>query len=287
VYIHKVEQYTIREFRDDSDVFWAFIGILKSLKDRFPNGFIWGLPYDYLDAALLWYTCCLDDCSEGHIVPDEAGVLHRLPMPSWTRIAKRNRIEYGTCPDRAIISRVTWLDPVRYTGDYKVTESSTWAQEELRKSVSTGTEAPRQGADLLDFGLLHFTADTSVLTLKIDPCLHLARCHVFLSVRILTPCGKDIDKMAISDTIVCSQCKEHKAEFVLLSIHTGESCVTRYNTDGSLVPRPEAVPWANITLIGWRETREGGPYAVRLGLVRVNESDWKELETTRKDIILG
>ncbi|KAH5557328.1 hypothetical protein HBI25_134850 [Parastagonospora nodorum] len=287
VYMHRVEQYTMRKFHDDSDVFWAFIGILKGLKDRFRNGYIWGLPYDHLDEALLWHTCCINDCSEGHFVPDEAGVLRRLPMPSWTWIAKGSRVRYGGCPDKAIMSRVSWLDPILYTGDYKVTGSSNSAEEVLPKSAFTGAEAPRLDADLLYFGLLHFTADTSSLTLKIDTRLHVAKCHVSLPVRILTPCGKDIGKMTIPDTIICSRCEEYKAEFILLSTHTGESCATFYYTDGSLVPKPEAVPWANIMLIEWRETREGGPYAVRLGLARVNESDWKELETTRKDIILG
>lgn len=287
VYMHRVEHYTTREFHDDSDLFWASIGILKGLKDRFPNGYIWGLPYDHLDAALLWRTCCTNDCSQEHIVPDEAGVLRRLPMLSWTWIAKGKCIEYGGCPGRAIVCRVFWLDPIRYIGDYQVTDSSTWAEEVLPKSAFTGAEAPRLDADLLDFGLLHFTAETSSLTLKIDPCLHLAECRVSLSVRILTPRGKDIGEMTIPDTIFCSYCEEYKAEFVLLSIHTGESCVTFYNTDGSLVPKLEAVPRVNIMLIEWRETKEGGPYAVRLGLARVDESDWKELETTRKDIILG
>jgi hypothetical protein len=287
VYIHKVEQYTMREFHDDSDVFWAFIGILKGLKNQFPNGYIWGLPYDYLDAALLWNTCCINECSEGHIVPDEAGVLYLLPMPSWTWIAKGNRIKYGPCPDGGIKSRITWLDPIRYTGDYKVTDSSNLAEEVLLKSAFTGDEAPRLDANLLDFGLLHFTADTSSLTLKFDSSLHGSRCYVSLPVRILAPCGKDIGEMTIPNTVFCSHCEEYKAEFVLLSTHTGESCVTIYHTDGSLAPKPEAVPWANIMLIEWRETTRGGPYAVRLGLARVDESDWKELDTTRKDIILG
>jgi hypothetical protein len=82
MYIQKVEQYTEREFGDYGDVLWAFLGILKALKNRFPKGYIWGMPKDNLDAALLWYKCCAQNFGEGHILPSANGELCRLPIPS-------------------------------------------------------------------------------------------------------------------------------------------------------------------------------------------------------------
>jgi hypothetical protein len=56
-YCQDVVAFTKRKIREQSDVIWAFMGILKLHSSRFPEGFIWGHPLERLDATLLWDGC--------------------------------------------------------------------------------------------------------------------------------------------------------------------------------------------------------------------------------------
>lgn len=53
LYCHLAQDFSRGVFKEERDIVWAFIGILRLLKPRFRKGFIWALPYERLDAALL------------------------------------------------------------------------------------------------------------------------------------------------------------------------------------------------------------------------------------------
>ncbi|KAI0543873.1 heterokaryon incompatibility protein-domain-containing protein [Xylaria curta] len=52
-YCQMVTEFSSRSVSDRKDILWAFFGILKSLLSRFPRRYIWGLPKEKLDSALL------------------------------------------------------------------------------------------------------------------------------------------------------------------------------------------------------------------------------------------
>jgi hypothetical protein len=288
-YTQKVEQYTTRKFGDYEDVLWTFLGILKALKDRFPQGYIWGMPKDNLDAALLWYKCCAGNFSEGHILPSANGDLYRLPIPSWCWIAKGYHVTYEKCPGSALISRVVWHEPIRYVEDYDLSTSSAKLTEDPSSSLFVGSDASGLEPGLLDFALLHFTAETASLAVPIGPTNTRPEVHPSILAPILLACGREIGKVRVKRSSFCPVCNEVGGEFVLHSIDTSEQMTGDIQVESTEVHVPpiEPVLYANIMLIEWCETPKGSPYAVRLGLAQIAVSDWEALETAKKEIILG
>ncbi|KAI9769480.1 MAG: hypothetical protein M1840_003957 [Geoglossum simile] len=53
-YADAAEGFSSGSLTVDTDALWAFTGILKAFQPRFQDGFVWGLPLESLDAALLW-----------------------------------------------------------------------------------------------------------------------------------------------------------------------------------------------------------------------------------------
>jgi hypothetical protein len=158
-----VEQYNAREFSDYADVLWAFIGVIRRPKDRFPAGYLWGLPRDHLDEALLWVTCCSGNCISRHILPSHDGTFCRLPILPWIWIAKGHAIHYGKCPGPAIVSRVKWHEPIRYSDGYDMATHDGDLEEAVQSSMFMGEQALEIDPGLFDFALLHFTAHTAML----------------------------------------------------------------------------------------------------------------------------
>ncbi|KAF3007236.1 hypothetical protein E8E14_008921 [Neopestalotiopsis sp. 37M] len=52
-YCRNVELFSLRTFKDESDTLWAYAGVLQAQSALFPQGYIWGVPYEILDVALL------------------------------------------------------------------------------------------------------------------------------------------------------------------------------------------------------------------------------------------
>jgi hypothetical protein len=289
VYLQKVEQYTERKSSDYRDVFWAFVGTLKGLKDRFPNGYLWGMPKDQLDAALLWQKCCIGNFSEGHILESGDGTWCRLPIPSWSWIAKGYQVQYGEFPGSALVPRVVWHEPIRYTGNYDLSTTSANLTQDSTLSIFAGSNVSGLEPGLIDFALLHFTAETASLTLHIGPRNPELEFPNLRSARILLPGGEEFGEIIINGSNSHSSCDKIKGDFIPLSINTGERGPEDIYVDGMPVHAPplEPVPHANIMLVEWHRTPKGSSYAVRLGLAQIAVSDWDALETTKKEIILG
>jgi hypothetical protein len=285
VYLQIVNQYVRRDFSDDIDVFWAFLGIPKILKDRFPRGYIWGLPYDYLDAALLWYNSCPIRLKERYILPIGNGDYSRLLIPSWCWIGQGKGVRYGECLGAAIVSRVRWHEPFRYTGDYDLATGNTEFQEDIRPSAFVGLGAPSLETGLLDFALLHFTAETASLELKEAPNAKKLKGDCLIRTKILLPSGEEIGEIRVPDDILSTCCRSAQVDFILLSIDTGERARPSGIVDDAF--QTQHMPRANIMLIEWLKTKTGNPVAVRVGLTTIDESGWNKVETVKKEIVLS
>lgn len=53
-YTYLISEYSAREMSYSTDALNAIEGVLAYLKSRFPGGFVYGLPYAYLNTALIW-----------------------------------------------------------------------------------------------------------------------------------------------------------------------------------------------------------------------------------------
>ena len=53
-YTHLISEYSARQMSYSTDALNAIEGVLAYLKSRFPGGFVYGLPYAYLNTALIW-----------------------------------------------------------------------------------------------------------------------------------------------------------------------------------------------------------------------------------------
>ncbi|KAI1106014.1 hypothetical protein F4804DRAFT_330758 [Jackrogersella minutella] len=74
-YCASVVEFSHRQFKKEEDVFWGFSGVLKQQASQFPQGFIWGLPYEALDTVLLWME---------HSAPKKGSGFNKLHFPSWS-----------------------------------------------------------------------------------------------------------------------------------------------------------------------------------------------------------
>lgn len=114
-YYQYVREFMGRHFGNPRDVYWAFSGILESMKAEFPSGYIWALPQDFLDAALLWTPNCthLRQCL--HRFPWMSGAqTWAMEFPSWTWLSASCGASYKMQCWHSVESKVTWHEPLRY-----------------------------------------------------------------------------------------------------------------------------------------------------------------------------
>ncbi|USP80651.1 HET-domain-containing protein [Curvularia clavata] len=167
LYVRHAQDYSQRLFSNYSDVVKAFIGILKAMKEYFPNGYIWALPYDKLDAALLWLTCCEKTEFLEHqcdLSPES-----RLPIPSWSWIGKGHKVEfrYGICETK---SRITWHEPVKcWSSNTDTVDHDQELRHLPQASVMCGPQTITEDGVTLDYAFLHFTAQTAMLSIELEP----------------------------------------------------------------------------------------------------------------------
>ena len=188
IYCEQVQMFSKRSFGLESDIVWGFIGIMKSLEPRFPEGFIWGIPYERIDLALLWSEVCT--CPHTHSrharhTMNRRDDFYDISYPSWSWLSSDTEVSWSWLAStngvptkvecgNSILSAVTWHKPFRL-GDE--------VSSELLKSIypvveySDGMERQRLwsqefstfGMQAVDYGILHFTAQTAELTLHRSP----------------------------------------------------------------------------------------------------------------------
>lgn len=165
LYAKHAQTYSRRSFSNYSDIVWAFLGILKDMKEGFPNGYVWALPHDRLDSALLWLACC----ERTQCLEHQYGTSHqsRLMIPSWCWIGKGHNIWFMNGLDN-IISRVTWHEPVKcWSSEIDSVDDDQELTHSSQASALSDTQSTRENSVAFDYAFLHFTAQTAMLTIEL------------------------------------------------------------------------------------------------------------------------
>ncbi|KAL9627852.1 MAG: hypothetical protein Q9204_006288, partial [Flavoplaca sp. TL-2023a] len=173
MYCQLAREFSGRQLKEEKDVIWAFIGILQFQTPRFRKGFIWGLPYERLDATLLWSDSgCRNVHSRNacHSMSRKNSV-YELSYPSWSWLSTNLPISFiDECGD-SIVSEVTWHEPLKLGDDKSAIypEFISWMgvadsrKDKLNAGFLFGSTSE---SHIMDYGLLHFTAQTAVLALR-------------------------------------------------------------------------------------------------------------------------
>ncbi|KAF3025959.1 hypothetical protein E8E14_014981 [Neopestalotiopsis sp. 37M] len=175
-YCRDVEIFSERTFKDERDSLWAFTGILEAQAKSFPQGYIWAMPFEILDAALLWkpyLRCGCGDRYQENIQSHLMGGVTRdaisYPVPSWAWLSSKNGVRFrGSCGD--LVSEVSWLSPIEPKRPYNLLSWMlllTQASRALRRPHTL----PKANTDLtnldIHFKYLHFSANMAHLTVKL------------------------------------------------------------------------------------------------------------------------
>lgn len=172
-YCNSAEAFSERELTEAKDVLWAFIGILRLQTSSFRKGFIWGLPYERLDATLLWSD--KSGCKNVHSRRACHSVIRNsrnydLPFPSWSWLSNHGPITFQDGCGGNIVSEVTWHEPLKIEDKtstaYLKSISLKGVASSYDDNLNTSLLAePTSRLNFMDYGLLHFTAQTAVLIL--------------------------------------------------------------------------------------------------------------------------
>ncbi|ROV88730.1 hypothetical protein VMCG_10069 [Cytospora schulzeri] len=177
LYCRQVVEFSRRTFQDHRDVLWAFLGILKLQAARFPKGFIWGLPWERLDATLLWTEeprCDYVHPRDVYQAISRGGSYYDIPYPTWSWLSTTTPINFKDPCGNSIISRLTWHTPFIFGhGDEAAAAYLRSITGSKRGLVNASDKRPSAdwltGVDGMCFGLLHFTASIAKLRVRIDP----------------------------------------------------------------------------------------------------------------------
>ena len=137
-YCTYVAGFSGRDLKEEGDKIWAFSSILKMQTSRFPQGFISCLPYEKLDATILWFEA--GDCGMVHelgplgdwlrdITENPLDLRHPFRenisyaslggtrYPSWSWLSTHSKVSFiDPCGD-AIASEVSWHNRPHWIGD--------------------------------------------------------------------------------------------------------------------------------------------------------------------------
>ena len=173
-YCELAERFSQRTFKDQGDVLWAFIGILRLNAYLFRDGFIWGHPHEILDSTLLWSE--VSQCVGIHSRPAchadlTDGSINILPYPSWSWLSTNVQVSFKDPCGDSIISEVTWHGPFEFKNKTSIVHSKPVSSDEfsnrskaqLGASILAGTISK---SDVMSYGSLHFTAQTAVSTIR-------------------------------------------------------------------------------------------------------------------------
>lgn len=173
LYCEQVTAFQRRNLSNQSDALWAFLGILKLQKIRFPEGFIWALPYERLDAALLWSENSGYSCMHTREVEQQIPVgrsVHQLSYPSWSWLSCDTAIRFQDPCGGSVISKVKWHDPIGFEDErYKISLHAPKAMHKAGDEPSKSkiiTPDWLSGVDAVDFGLLHLTGKVGHLLVR-------------------------------------------------------------------------------------------------------------------------
>jgi len=313
-YIGKVESFTSRRFTDETDIFWAFQGILKLLQPSFPSSYIWGIPRNALDAMLLWEVDCGFISSFAiHKIYEHGKGVRTMLFPSWSWFAKGCNLHYDTCGDW-IESKVIWHDPIPYGEDDQIPCRRNICDEFFLTPAMLSDEEyqrPESGQNISEFGLLQFDGAVAAITLRFITLLsrpqycdhegtNFALAQMELSDQTCVGFAK-VDIGLFWQKNVESNRDPHflkACQVEIVHLSTNRQAIdpetnqpffcTDYNPeeDGTDVWHAPGCRYAenvNLMVIRWDKDHK---IAHRLGLAKVQESDWEKVETKVQRIIL-
>ncbi|TPX17525.1 uncharacterized protein E0L32_003168 [Thyridium curvatum] len=323
-YLDMVQRFCARRFKEESDTLWAFMGVMGLQVSMYPRGFVWGHPYEALDVSLLWHPKVYD-CGHAHfrrakhrVMLD--GEVRDLDFPTWSWLSPRDAVTFPTICGEVIVSQVTWHDTIKVGADERFGWDDMGESSRHLNAIpgldsqldTTFTSGEGMGSFVMDYGLLHFTAKTAELVLRVDD----AQIKVdeegkaldppedkgndnthgdeegepkMLEVTIHNANGPEMGRIKVLESLV-GQHSETTVEFVLLSSNahkeTSSSCgvIKEGPESGDIqhVKDCEHVYSHNIMLI----VKSGNAYT-RQGLATVVAGKWVGVETAEKDIILA
>lgn len=175
LYCEHVTAFQRRHLGNQSDALWAFLGILKLQKIRFPRGFIWALPYERLDAALLWSEDSGYSCMHMHTREVEPHIpvgrlVHQLSYPSWSWLSCNTTIRFRDPCGGSVVCKVQWHDPIGFEDQrYEMSLHASRTRDSAGyEATSTTIITPDwlSGVDAVDFGLLHLTGKVGHLLVR-------------------------------------------------------------------------------------------------------------------------
>lgn len=293
LYCWHVEHFSRRRFTEQGDVLWAFNGILKRLRPRFVDGFIWALPYERLDAVLLWTE--QSRCGHSHprrdlVTVDEDG-LHAFPYPSWCWLSTTGEASFkDTCGD-SIVSEVEWHKPIGYT---RAAAEFAIDHEELISRVQSQRPSTWR-MQATDYGLLRLTARTAPLVVRrmtatADEERVSMPDRAVCRASVTSTRGDPIGHIMVSESFLGSN-PERTGDFILLSSNAEDDCDDFCKEDpldkldnGCIkhVPECKHIRSRNVMLIQWTHG-----IARRVGITTIELAAWAEVQTTPREIILG
>ncbi|KAF7536419.1 hypothetical protein G7054_g4550 [Neopestalotiopsis clavispora] len=176
-YCRNVEIFSERKFKDERDSLWAFTGILEAQAKSFPQGYIWAMPFEILDAALLWepylLRCGCGDIFQENIQSHLTGGVTRdaisYPVPSWAWLSSKNGVRLReSCGD--LVSEVSWLPPIEPKRPYNLL-SWMLVLTQPSRALKRPHTLPKANTDLtnldIQYKYLHFSANMARLTVKL------------------------------------------------------------------------------------------------------------------------
>ena len=318
LYCRLAEAFSWRVLKDERDVVWAFIGILRLQTAQFQKGFIWALPYEGLDTTLLWVQllrCRNTHSRQAYHTVIRKGRRYNLTYPSWSWLSTNEPIEFIDSCGASIVSEVTWHAPLNFDDETLATYLEPVSLKDGgnihdRKPMIDLLAGPTPERDIMDYGFLRFTAQTTVLTLRreeeksedIGARIKRARDgdeadgykrkslrDYWVRATICSSQEKQIGMLTVSshyfdeksertgEVILLSSKAEKKSDGKCIEVTEGDDLGKNEHVKGC-----RHVQSRNIMLI----EREGN-IAYRRGVCEIDKKDWEDVKTETKTIILG
>lgn len=301
LYCGLVEDFSIRQFTNESDALWASAGILDATAERFPQGFIWAAPYESLDAALLWEEDV--DCLAFHFRKAlHTSVLNidifSLHYPSWSWLCSNVGVRFWSKCRSELMCEVEWMTSVR-PGDelfetLSPSDEFTEAFDGAQRSQLATQAIVLKSSETTECGLLAFSALSTTLTLERAEQSHDEKYGRWgrpykTKASVLLPTGYVLGEIDIPSAVL-GLSQSRSAEFILLSSNAREEsdeiCKRAEGTldHGCIIHVKDCKHIKSYNMM-WIE--RVGRVAYRYGLFKIAKDDWHKVETVRKDIILG
>jgi hypothetical protein len=306
-YCEDVIAFTKRNLREQSDAIWAFMGILKLHSIRFPEGFIWGHPFERLDATLLWDGCPGNHQRTAQFPLSFNNSLQSSQYPSWSWLSTDTAVEFeDTCGD-SIISEVTWHKPLLFEDATSSNAANNISELDNRTKIFfSGSKG-----DVTKYGLLQCTAETAELLVVIQAPetkqqdqtpeklgnhlqgdngisqIPLIRDRV--EAKVYFPSGEYTGSLFVPKRFFNGN-DQQQGRFILLSSNT------KHETDENCLETSGGVDCGNISHIrackhiqsyNLMLIEQRGDIVYRLGLLKVKKELWQNVKTRKEDLILG